>query len=304
MMWSTIGLTTARQLGVAGRLIVARRLPRTTTVMPSGIRVAAIFGRGFAEARTRTRKSSKTATGTASKSAAKKKPAAKKAAGKKPAKKASTKKAALTAEEKTQLKIKELKKRALLKEIHRLPSTAWSVYVSQHFREQQAGNTKADPSVFGPTITRLAREFKELSTEERAKLDDIARQNKVTNETAYKNWIESHTPQEIHDANYARSVLRRSFKIPARHQIPDSRFPKKPLNPYASYVKSRIHSPDLANLPPRDRLASIGKEWKSLSDAEKQPHIEVGITDLDRYVKAKHALLGAADKGKQTEARA
>jgi ATPase subunit of ABC transporter with duplicated ATPase domains len=157
--------------------------------VPSGVRVAAVFARGFAE-RSRPKGSTKktstpaeakqkraTKTGSAKKtSTAKKTATAKKAStktkksekkpanklAKKPAKKPARKpKRVLTDEEKTKLEIRNLRKKALLREQPKmLPDKAWNVYIAQ--RLKVVGRSEGLAAV----MPQLSTEFKALSSDE------------------------------------------------------------------------------------------------------------------------------------------
>jgi hypothetical protein len=181
-MLSAIGRATARQARVAGRLSIRTQLttPRAAPVIPSGIRVAAVFARGFAEAGA-PKKTTKTATKTAAaktKKPAAKTPAKKPAATKKTtatkkaakpkaavAKKAAKQKKVLTEEEKTRLKIRDLKKTALLKEEPvNLPVASWTAFMSKRMK----GAMDRDPKpTFTEAVRELSEEFKNLPEEEK-----------------------------------------------------------------------------------------------------------------------------------------
>ena len=180
-MWSTIGATTARQARAAGSLLVRRAAllalqagARTATtsivqkvvIVPTGARIPALVVQGYAtKASTKSRKTAK--RGRATK--AKKKTTAKKKAvkKKKPVKRAKKTTKHLTEEEKQALKIKLLKKRALLKEPDRLPTTQWTVYFSQRVKEETAGKKRDEdlPSLKS-IMQKIAAEYKALSAAE------------------------------------------------------------------------------------------------------------------------------------------
>jgi hypothetical protein len=164
-MWSIARLVVARQLRASGAVYsknagsLASRVAgrQASFTIPSGYRFH-ILARGFAESRGRQAKaaeasSTKTATRKKAKKPAKK-PKAKKAAPKKPAKKV------LSDEEKLKLKIRELKKVALLGEPKKLPDRPWLVYLSQHTK-----GTKAEGSL-GSLAKQVSESFKAISAAE------------------------------------------------------------------------------------------------------------------------------------------
>lgn len=175
-MLPAIGLAAARQVRVAGRLSIHRAAHlaiRPAIVIPSGIRIAAVLARGYAEAAAKaTRKKSATAkTATKEKKAKTEKKPAKKAA-KKPAKKPAAKKKPkkeLTEEEKTKLKIKELREKALLKEFPRLPEGKWPVYVSARMKEakrERGGSLTSEEWEFKNLVPQIKKDFDALPAEE------------------------------------------------------------------------------------------------------------------------------------------
>jgi hypothetical protein len=188
-MWSAIGRATARQVRVGGRLSIrtASRLavlaPRTALAIPSGIRVAAVFVRGFAAAAPASKATKATAsTATKKKPAAKttavkatrstkktttaktRAPAVKKAKATKPKPKPKPKRKArkpLTPEEAARLKIRELRKAALVKEEPTSgPRNVWSVFVASRMKDAGEDAHMRD------SLRKLAPDFKALSAEE------------------------------------------------------------------------------------------------------------------------------------------
>ncbi|KAK4042101.1 hypothetical protein C8A01DRAFT_33865 [Parachaetomium inaequale] len=304
-MLSAIGRATARQARVAGRAgrlssrsasrLTAQLTPRAAPVIPSGIRVAAVFARGFAEAG-----APKKTTKTATKTAAKKKPAAKKPAKKAAAKKktatkkaakpkaavakkaAKPKKAPLTEEEQARIKIRALKKTALLKEEPvKLPVASWTTFVSKNMKRAMDRNPSP---TFTEAVRELSDEFKALPDAEKEKLEVERKENSVANEVTMRNWVDSYTPQQIRQANLARMQLRRKYNVGLK-LISDPRFPKSVLTGYMAYMKSRINDPEFAGLDGQARIVKISPGWKQLSAEERKRFEEIAETDLARYNK-------------------
>lgn len=201
-MWPTIGLAVVRQARVSAGLSIRRasrlavRLSgRTPTVIPAGIRVAAVFPRGYAQATAK--KKSATAkkpaaakkTTTTKKAAASKKTA--KASKSKTAKKAAPKKKKkeLTDEEKTKLKIRELKKKALLKEVPRLPANKWMLFFSQRMKEELQGKSPEERVPMKELAAKITSEYKALSAEQ---LEVSQREKKKTLRVACLPSFQSH----------------------------------------------------------------------------------------------------------------
>lgn len=89
----------------------------------------------------------------------------------------------------------------------------------------------------------------------------------------------SFTPLQIKDANNARDHLRRlqtkdgapsnGRKKVYRH-IQDERLVKRPVNPYAQFLKDRVASGDLNGMTVSEIGKLISREYKELGGAQKK----------------------------------
>ncbi|AEO65322.1 4948b468-bb2d-4ba7-8b43-c2e639762a7c [Thermothielavioides terrestris] len=295
-MWSSIGRATVRQVRVArlpirsaSRLAVQLAPRRATPSIPSGIRVAAVFARGFAQ-RSRPKQTSTSEAPKTKKAAAAKKKTGKPKARTAAKKAASRPKKELTEEEKAKLAEREkrreldaLKKKALLKEQPApLPTAPWVLFVSTRMKELTS-QTPGAQVVFSDLMPKVAAEYKALPPAELEKLKATASQNKIANEIAKKNFIESRPVHEIRAANLARKALRRKFGVQRVGTLSDPRFPKQTVGPYFAYLKSRLHAADLAGLDHSAKTARLASEWKNLGEEERKPFIEMSATDSLRY---------------------
>ncbi|KAK4250452.1 hypothetical protein C7999DRAFT_38526 [Corynascus novoguineensis] len=294
-MLSAIGRATARHAYVGGRLPIRstnQLTPRTTAVVSSVIRIAPGFARGFAAETDSTKTTRTKATKAGGKKPAK--TAAKKAATSKATaakKKPGPPKKPLTEEEKAKIKIKELKKTALInEEPEKLPSTPWMVYLKERMQEVLAREPKP---TFNEAVNELSSNYKALPEAEKQRLEAESQKNKVIYEVNFRNWVDSHTVQEIREANLARQLLKRKYSIQAGQTIHDPRYPKQAINGYAAYVKSRYHAPEFEGVKPNDRVVRIGAEWRALSPEERKPFIDIKETDVQRRNKEMEAYRGA-----------
>lgn len=86
--------------------------------------------------------------------------------------------------------------------------------------------------------------------------------------TAYRQWIESHTPAVINQANNARRHLRRLGV--AANRLQDDRMIKRPCSPYIFFTAQRMQSGDFRGLKPVDTTTLVAREWKALPASEKK----------------------------------
>jgi hypothetical protein len=102
------------------------------------------------------------------------------------------------------------------------------------------------------------------------KLRATAQQNKVANEAVLRDWIQSRTVREIYEANLARHYLRRKFGI-AKSTFDDPRYPARPVNSWAAFVKSRYHGvSEAGDLNQQTKMVKLAQEWKQLSAEERK----------------------------------
>jgi hypothetical protein len=101
----------------------------------------------------------------------------------------------------------------------------------------------------------------------------ICNQNRAENETAYKTWLESHTPEDIRKANTARNHLARLGVKGYRNRIQDDRLVKRPLLAHAFFLKERFDSGEMRGIAATDATKRIMQEWKELGTADKQVRI-------------------------------
>ncbi|CAI4216766.1 unnamed protein product [Parascedosporium putredinis] len=203
----------------------------------------------------------------------------KKAAAAKPKPKPKKKKE-LTPEEKAKKEVKELRAKALLTEPKKLPDSKWLVYITQELKGTFVGG-----DLPGKTAA-VSQAFKALSTFELERLQEKADANRLANVDAYKAWVESHTAQQIHEANLARARLNRKHDKSHR-KISDDRQPKRPSTAYSLYVKARWASGEVSAVSAAEASKGLAAEWKGLSESEKQVYHDQAATEAARYAREK-----------------
>ena len=109
----------------------------------------------------------------------------------------------------------------------------------------------------------------------------IANERTAAQQAQYKAWIESHTPEQIREANAARAMLRRKHKLSGKElktsqhpshtsKLIDERQPKHPGSPFTVFTKIRFASGDFKNIRVIEAIKLVANEWKALSADEKK----------------------------------
>ncbi|KAK0272751.1 hypothetical protein LTR35_012717 [Friedmanniomyces endolithicus] len=97
-------------------------------------------------------------------------------------------------------------------------------------------------------------------------------------------WVESQPPETIRAANLARMRLRRATKRAYQwRSIHDERAAKHSRTPYILFSIARHASGDFKSIALMDRSKLIGKEWKALSEGEKNNYRALADEDKKRY---------------------
>ncbi|KAL6708450.1 hypothetical protein ACN47E_002713 [Coniothyrium glycines] len=205
-----------------------------------------------------------------------KKPATrKKAAAKKPVTRKRAKKV-LTAEEKAKAAIATLKKRALKPPVNRYTLSGLNAFIG----ERSAG--KSSPVEVRVKLSAAAQAWHSLSPAEREHYNHLAVEKTAARRAEYKAWIESHTPEQIADANNARIALRKRHRAsgttlksryPANtEKLIDERQAKAAATPFVLFTQERWATGDLKSIKLTEAAKLIASEWKALDAAEKKKY--------------------------------
>lgn len=133
----------------------------------------------------------------------------------------------------------------------------------------------------------------------------LANSNAQETQAQYKKWVESHSADEIQQANVARRALRRKLEQdrPKRTRskwppIHDERAVKRPSNPFAQFVMNRNASGDFKGITLPERGKLIGQEWKALSDLEKSVRHLVSMSrgSTNNWIMQKYQNLGSQER--------
>ncbi|TEA14184.1 High mobility group protein DSP1 [Colletotrichum sidae] len=270
--------------------VVARRAFSTTRWARLPAQAAASTATKKPKASATKKETTPAAKKVAAKKPAAKKPAAKKPAAKKPAakkKKKVTKKVkpkrVKTPEELLKLKIRELKTKALLKqEPQPNGRSAWQAYVNE--RSDEFSKT-GDRAVFGALMKSCGNGWRNLSSYEVQRYEEIAKEQRLKTEAAYKAWVESYDPLAIRNANLARRHLRRITKNPRIPKtIEDHRAPASCTTAFMMFCKEQWATGRFAKVEHAKVAApQLAKEWREMSDSKKQSYRDLADDDSARY---------------------
>ncbi|KAI1281033.1 hypothetical protein F5Y07DRAFT_316809 [Xylaria sp. FL0933] len=204
----------------------------------------------------------------------------------KPKQRATRAKKPVSEERKGILERQALRRAALFEEPKTQATTPWPLFIAEQ--------TQGRKGIVTDKIAELSREYKALPSSELQRLKSKAEQAKASNEVNYKAWLESHSPQEIYEANLARKNLKRKYNIPKGPVkiLLDHRLPKRPSTAYALFTKARWASGDYSG---ENGLASkalaIAQEWKKLTPAERKPFEDQAASETESYSKVINALV-------------
>ncbi|KAL8914661.1 MAG: hypothetical protein Q9172_007045 [Xanthocarpia lactea] len=225
---------------------------------------------------------------------------ARKSSSKAKAKPAKKKKKALKPEVKERQIIKELKAKALTPP-KKIAATAFHVLLAEKLREARLPVGKDTGA--GSVAKECSRIYRSFTPEQREHYNHIANQNKVTNDSNYREWILTHSPAEINDANRARKALKSRLMSSSFPKLHDERLVTGRRTPYINFMVQRHRSGDFAGVSIPEAAKLISAEWRALSESDKKPYVQEGVADSARYeqeVKAvydrdvKHSIAKAA----------
>ncbi|KAI0459409.1 hypothetical protein F5B21DRAFT_499589 [Xylaria acuta] len=308
-MLFSIGRSATRRLASTnfatslGRSVVFRAATKSHFNAPGIYIPSSQAIRGFASAgRPKKVSTSKSAETTSAKKPAKKpatkklakKPAIKKTKAKakpKPKPKPTPKRAKrpVSEERKTMLERQSLKRTALFAEPNSLPTHVYQAFVVEKTQGKTDGRAVVN------VMASVGRDFKALPSHEMERLKSVVGQNKLTNAATYKAWVESHSVQEIYDANLARKALKRKYRFPKKSVklIRDDRIPKKPTTAFGLFTKARWASGDYSSggAPISEIASKIANQWKGLTAAERKPYEDLARSQVEHYEKETNAVL-------------
>ncbi|KAL8863098.1 MAG: hypothetical protein Q9178_000472 [Gyalolechia marmorata] len=207
---------------------------------------------------------------------------ARKSSSKAKAKPAKKKKKALKPEAKERQIIKELKAKALTPP-KKIAATAFQVLLAEKSREARLPVQKGADAGAGSVAKECSRIYRSFTPEQREHYNHIANQNKMTNDSSYREWILTYSPAEIDDANRARKALKSRLKSSSFPKLHDERLVTHPRTAYVNFTVQRHRSGDFAGMSFTEAAKLIGAEWRALSESDKKPYVQEGVADCARY---------------------
>lgn len=189
---------------------------------------------------------------------------------------------AAAADKKKRDDLKTLKAKAL-KPPAKLPATVFQVLVSESSQSLK-GRGVAGRLRIGDITGSASAKYKALSTERREHYNQIANENQAKNARQYRQWIESHAPAVIREANQARVTLNKGLS-PKRYlfKLHDDREVKGFQTAYVYFYGDRFRSGDFSGVRVSDAAKRIAVEWRALSADEKKPYVDRQNNDMARY---------------------
>ncbi|KAG9660472.1 hypothetical protein KCU98_g10423, partial [Aureobasidium melanogenum] len=179
-------------------------------------------------------------------------------------------------EEKKKEEIKLLKTKTLTPPKYR-QLNPWSIYVKE--------NSKSVAGPVSESSKVLAQQFKNISSIEKEHLNHLVNQHNAKSLREFHEWLNSHTPAQIYEANVARARLRKlTFDTSSKYApIKDDRLVKRPISSFLQYHNERLASGDFRGIPTPVSSKDIATEFKALSASEKKKYEDLAAKDVERY---------------------
>ncbi|PKI82843.1 hypothetical protein MVES1_003745 [Malassezia vespertilionis] len=131
--------------------------------------------------------------------------------------------------------------------------------------------------------TAVGKEWQELGTQEKHRIEKLAEDNKKQYEKAMHAWQKSLTPNDIRRQNLYLAHQRKLGKsVPSNLRDPSA--PKRPPGAFFLYVQHLRDNGKVSGLA-QEISREAGAKWKSLSAKEKEPFEKRAHDQYDAYAK-------------------
>ncbi|KAM3419125.1 hypothetical protein BST61_g5073 [Cercospora zeina] len=143
-------------------------------------------------------------------------------------------------------------------------------------------------------VKEVAAKWKQMSPADIEHYNHLQRTADEAAAAEHKRFIESHPADDIRLANLARTQLRRQFPSLRSKWAPlsDERRPKPPLSSFMKFNVDRQSSGDFTNIAFGERAKLIAKEWKALSQSEKDKYYRSYSQDRQQYLEEHARVFG------------
>ncbi|WEW61607.1 hypothetical protein PRK78_007098 [Emydomyces testavorans] len=145
------------------------------------------------------------------------------------------------------------------------------------------------------TVAERTQAYKKMSIEEFERLRGVAKANVDANRAAFEQWVKSHTPLQIKEANAARRRLGRLLGRSIR-EIPDPRQVKRPKTSYLIFAQERLHSGELNHLGATERMSNIAGAWRNMTKSEQEKYQQLYQEGLKQYAQEYQSVYGTPPK--------
>ncbi|KAI4717476.1 hypothetical protein E4T48_06284 [Aureobasidium sp. EXF-10727] len=155
---------------------------------------------------------------------------------------------------------------------------AWAFYIKDKTAAKHNGPVTDQ-------VKALSQDFKNLSSSEKENLDQRVIEHNAKSLREFQEWLNSHTPAQILEANNVRSRLRKLLADSKTKYWPikDDRLVKKPTTSFIKFHNERIASGEYHGSVIAESAKRIAAEFKALSASEKKKYEDLSAKDVERY---------------------
>ena len=124
--------------------------------------------------------------------------------------------------------------------------------------------------------------------------------HKAENETLLRNWVNSHTPEQIRLANNARVLLKKMTGRSYGNQLQDDRIPKRVRSEMALFAQDRWASGDLKGVKVTDAAKLLRREFLELSEVERKVSVALSVPQRSQLIFCRYTGIAQLPIGRDT----
>ncbi|KAF9178307.1 exp1-like protein [Haplosporangium sp. Z 767] len=165
------------------------------------------------------------------------------------------------------------------------PNTSWTLFYVEHLNKVRATGKKLVPTEETAAASAI---WKQLSAEQKKVYEDKYRAELAEYKIQIEKRLQELTPDQIRIENSRRQALRAAGKknMPS---LRDPNAPKRPISSYFRYAQDQRSAGKYADLPLKEQSILMAKDWKNISQAEKDRYTEQARLASEEYNKEKAA---------------